>query len=114
MRISDWSSDVCSSDLGGDEFALLIPGLDSREQLDVISRCILQALRVPFNLDEEQLFLSASIGWTLFPLDGSNAEGLVRHADMAMYEAKEAGKDRGSLYEPRTEERRVGKAGGSM
>ena len=89
--------------LGGDEFALLIPGLDSREQLDVISRCILQALRVPFNLDEEQLFLSASIGWTLFPLDGSSAEGLVRHADMAMYEAKEAGKDRGSLYEPAME-----------
>ncbi|MGB3749652.1 MAG: EAL domain-containing protein [Rhodanobacter sp.] len=89
--------------LGGDEFALLIPGLDSREQLDVISRCILQALRLPFNLAEEQLFLSASIGWTLFPLDGSNAEGLVRHADMAMYEAKEAGKDRGSLYEPAME-----------
>jgi diguanylate cyclase (GGDEF)-like protein/PAS domain S-box-containing protein len=89
--------------LGGDEFALLIPGLDSREQLDVISRCILQALRLPFNLTGEQLFLSASIGWTLFPLDGSNAEGLIRHADMAMYEAKEAGKDRGSLYEPAME-----------
>lgn len=85
---------------GGDEFALVIPGLDSREQLDVISRCILQALRTPFNLLGEQLFLSASIGWTLFPLDASDAEGLVRHADLAMYAAKEDGKDRGSLYEP--------------
>lgn len=85
---------------GGDEFALVIPGLDSREQLDVISRCILQALRAPFNLLGEQLFLSASVGWTLFPLDGSDAEGLVRHADLAMYAAKEDGKDRGSLYEP--------------
>ncbi len=88
---------------GGDEFALLIAGLDSREQLDAISRCILQALRVPFNLMGEQLYLTASIGWTLFPLDGSTAEGLVRHADMAMYEAKEEGKDRGSLYEPAME-----------
>ena len=88
---------------GGDEFALLIPGLDSREQLDVISRCILQALRAPFNIMDEQIYLSASIGWTLFPIDGSDCEGLVRHADMAMYEAKEEGKDRGSLYEPAME-----------
>jgi len=88
---------------GGDEFALLIPGLDSREQLDVISRCVLQALRAPFNLMSEQLYLSASIGWTLCPLDGSDAEGLVRHADMAMYAAKEEGKDRGLLYEPAME-----------
>lgn len=88
---------------GGDEFALLIPGLDSREQLDVISRCILQALRAPFNLMDEQICLSASIGWTLFPIDESDCEGLVRHADMAMYEAKEEGKDRGSLYEPAME-----------
>lgn len=85
---------------GGDEFALVISGLDSREQLDVISRCILQALRAPFNLMGEQLYLSASVGWTLFPLDQSDAEGLVRHADLAMYAAKEAGKDRGALYEP--------------
>lgn len=88
---------------GGDEFALVISGLDSREQLDVISRCILQALRAPFNLMGEQLYLSASVGWTLFPLDRSDAEGLLRHADLAMYAAKEAGKDRGALYEPAME-----------
>ncbi len=88
---------------GGDEFALVISGLDSREQLEVISRCVLQSLRAPFNLMGEQLHLSASIGWTLFPLDNSDAEGLVRHADMAMYVAKEEGKDRGSLYEPALE-----------
>jgi diguanylate cyclase (GGDEF)-like protein/PAS domain S-box-containing protein len=84
---------------GGDEFALIIPGLDSKEQLDAISRCMLQALRAPFNLLGEQLNLSGSIGWTLFPLDASDAEGLVRHADLAMYAAKEEGKDRGVLYE---------------
>ncbi|WP_426689158.1 bifunctional diguanylate cyclase/phosphodiesterase [Rhodanobacter ginsengiterrae] len=88
---------------GGDEFALVIPGLDSREQLDVISRCILQVLRAPFNLMGEQLYLSASVGWTLFPLDASDAEGLVRHADLAMYQAKDEGKDRGMLYEPAME-----------
>ena len=88
---------------GGDEFALVISGLDSREQLDVISRCILQALRAPFQVMGEQLYLSASIGWTLFPLDEFDAEGLIRHADLAMYAAKEEGKDRGALYEPAME-----------
>jgi len=88
---------------GGDEFALVIPGLDSKEQLDAISRCILQALRLPFHCSGEQLHLSASIGWTLFPLDPADAEGLVRHADLAMYAAKQQGKDRGALYEPAME-----------
>ncbi|MEP6899934.1 MAG: EAL domain-containing protein, partial [Rhodanobacter sp.] len=88
---------------GGDEFALVIPGLDSREQLDVISRCILQVLRAPFHLAGEQMYLSASVGWTLYPLDESDAEGLVRHADQAMYVAKEDGKDRSALYEPAME-----------
>ncbi|MHB1273496.1 MAG: bifunctional diguanylate cyclase/phosphodiesterase [Rhodanobacter sp.] len=88
---------------GGDEFALVISGLDSKEQLDAISRCILQALRTPFDLMDEQVCISASVGWTLFPLDESDAEGLVRHADLAMYAAKEEGKDRGLLYEPAME-----------
>lgn len=88
---------------GGDEFALMIPGLDSKEQLDAISRCILQALRLPFHCSGEQLHLSASIGWTLSPLDPADAEGLVRHADLAMYAAKQQGKDRGALYEPAME-----------
>jgi diguanylate cyclase (GGDEF)-like protein len=92
---------------GGDEFGLVISGLDSKEQLDVISRCILQALRAPFDLLGEQLYLSASIGWTLYPLDTSDAEGLLRHADIAMYAAKEEGKDRGLLYEPAMEQEQV-------
>lgn len=86
-----------------DEFALVICGLDSKEQLDAISRCILQALRAPFNQPDEPVYLSASIGWTLFPLDESDAEGLIRHANLAMYAAKEEGKDRGLLYEPAME-----------
>jgi diguanylate cyclase (GGDEF)-like protein/PAS domain S-box-containing protein len=92
---------------GGDEFGLVISGLDSKEQLDAISRCILQALRAPFDLQGEQLYLSASIGWTLFPLDRSDADGLLRHADMAMYAAKEDGKDRGLLYEAAMEQEQL-------
>lgn len=87
---------------GGDGFALVIPGLDGPEQLDVVSRCILQALRAPFSMGED-IYLSASIGWTLFPLDESDPKGLVRHADLAMRAAREEGKDRGLFYEPEME-----------
>ena len=89
--------------LGGDQFALLIPGLDSPEQLEVISRCILQVLQAPSSLGGQDIDLSASIGWTLFPLDDSDPKGLVRHADLAMIAAREGGKDRNVLYEPAME-----------
>ncbi len=88
---------------GGDEFAVVICGLDSKEQLDAISRCILQALRAPFVIDGEHIQLSASVGWTMFPRDDADAEGLVRHAELALFTAKEQGRDCGLLYEPTME-----------
>lgn len=88
---------------GGDEFALVIFGVDSQPQLDAISRFILQALRAPFAVSGEQLQLSASVGWTLFPRDDADAEGLVRHAELALFAAKEQGRDCGLLYEPTME-----------
>ena len=88
---------------GGDEFALIIFGLDSKEQLDAISRVILQALRTPFAVAGEHVQLSASVGWTMFPVDGADAEGLVRHAELALYSAKEEGRDCGLLYDPTME-----------
>ncbi len=93
--------------LGGDEFALMIEGLDNREQLDVVNRYILQALRAPFDLMGEQIHLSASIGWTLFPLDAVASDVLLRHADLALYAAKDDGKDRGSVYEPAMEQEQI-------
>lgn len=87
---------------GDDEFALVIPGLDSTEQLDAISRCILQILRAPISMSED-IYLSPSIGWTLFPLDDADPKGLLRHADLARYVANDDGKDRGMFYEPAME-----------
>jgi diguanylate cyclase (GGDEF)-like protein len=95
-------SDVLAR-FGGDEFALIIFGLDSKEQLDAISRVILQALRTPFDVAGGHVQLSASVGWTMFPVDGADAEGLIRHAELALYTAKEDGRDCGLLYDPTME-----------
>jgi diguanylate cyclase (GGDEF)-like protein len=84
--------------LGGDEFALLLTDLGSATDMRLLSTRILEALRYPVAWGEEVLRLSASLGWTLYPQDEVDAETLLRHADMAMYAAKENGRDRDELY----------------
>ncbi|MCR2832063.1 EAL domain-containing protein [Acidithiobacillus ferrooxidans] len=78
---------------GGDEFGLLLPDLERVEDLEVICARIMEELRRPFALGEDIASLSASIGFTLYPLDGSDAENLLHHADLALYSAKRHGKD---------------------
>jgi diguanylate cyclase (GGDEF)-like protein len=84
--------------LGGDEFILLLPGLGEDAAAAKVARKVLTALRQPFHLDGRELFVSASIGISLYPLDGSDAETLVKNADVAMYRAKEQGRDNYQLY----------------
>jgi len=86
------------SRLGGDEFTLVLPGL--REAIDATRAAdkILAALRVPFRLEGCELKVSASIGISLYPDDGLEIDALVRNADVAMYRAKEQGRDGHQLY----------------
>ncbi|MGH9888902.1 MAG: putative bifunctional diguanylate cyclase/phosphodiesterase, partial [bacterium] len=84
--------------LGGDEFILLLPGLGEDAAAAKVARKLLVALRQPFHLDGRELFVSASVGISLYPLDGSDAETLVKNADVAMYRAKEQGRDNYQLY----------------
>ncbi len=84
--------------LGGDEFVLVLLGqAQSRHCEGVIAR-IQQALRQPFFLGRLEVRISASIGYTLFPLDEADPDLLLRHADQAMYQAKSSGKDAYRLY----------------
>ncbi|GAC1607767.1 MAG: hypothetical protein NVS3B26_02160 [Mycobacteriales bacterium] len=80
--------------LGGDEFALIVL-LEhaNREGAAVVARKIGDALQAPFELGEHQTRISASIGISLYPDDGEDADTLLRTADAAMYRAKEAGRD---------------------
>jgi diguanylate cyclase (GGDEF)-like protein/PAS domain S-box-containing protein len=74
--------------LGGDEFALLLCNLSSPEECELTLTRLLAAIRQPFLLAEKPVQVSASIGYTLYPMDDSEPDTLLRHADQAMYQAK--------------------------
>jgi diguanylate cyclase (GGDEF)-like protein/PAS domain S-box-containing protein len=80
--------------MGGDEFVALLTGIASARNAQIAAGKILSALRWPFELAEESLSISASIGIALFPEQGKDAQQLVRAADKAMYAAKKAGGNR--------------------
>ena len=91
--------------LGGDEFVLLMLDLYSIGELEQILGRLLQAIMQPFALPDENVTVSASIGIALHPLDDSEADTLLRHANQAMYEAKQQGKNRYSFFDPSEEKR---------
>jgi diguanylate cyclase (GGDEF)-like protein/PAS domain S-box-containing protein len=85
--------------LGGDEFVVLLPGLGQVEEGIAVLRRIHAAIALPIVVQGESFSLSASIGVSLFPDDGDDPDLLLRHADQAMYAAKQAGKNRYQLYD---------------
>lgn len=86
-------SDVLSR-RSGDEFTLLVHHLSDRESVERIAKNILNQLKEPFQIDEHQIQIGASIGITVFPIDGDNANQLLKNADQGMYLAKKLGRDR--------------------
>ncbi len=86
--------------LGGDEFVLLLANLTDVEEGEITLSRLLQSVAQPIFIDGATLTVTASIGATLFPGDGADADTLLRHADQAMYAAKEAGRNRYHLFDP--------------
>ena len=84
--------------LGGDEYAIVLSWLAAAEDAATVARKIVDALKGAFQLERTELFVSASIGITLFPDDGTDADALLRHADIAMYRAKELGRNNFQFY----------------
>jgi diguanylate cyclase (GGDEF)-like protein/PAS domain S-box-containing protein len=84
--------------LGGDEFTLLLPNVGRAEDAILVAEKLLEGMRRPVRIDDSELFVSASIGISLFPDDGGDPETLVKNADTAMYRAKELGRDNYQLY----------------
>ncbi len=86
--------------LGGDEFALLLTDLGKTEDVMHIVEKVFTALSEPILLEKRELFVTASLGISLYPDDGSDAHTLLRNADIALYRAKEQGKNTYQLYSP--------------
>ena len=84
--------------LGGDEFILLLPGIGRAEDAAKVAEKILETLKFPVRLEDRELFVTASIGISLYPEDGFDVESLIKNADTAMYRAKEQGRDNFQLY----------------
>lgn len=83
---------------GGDEFTLLLPHLNSAEDITQIAQRILEKLSLPFYTEQQELYVTASLGIALYPYDGEDVETLVKNADAAMYQAKQRGKNNYQLY----------------
>jgi diguanylate cyclase (GGDEF)-like protein/PAS domain S-box-containing protein len=84
--------------LGGDEFTVILSELDDTKDVDHIVRKILRRLASPFLLGEDQVFVSASVGITLYPHDSTDIDALLKNADQAMYQAKNQGRNRFSFF----------------
>jgi diguanylate cyclase (GGDEF)-like protein/PAS domain S-box-containing protein len=86
------------SRLGGDEFTVIVEGLDNAQQAAATARRILVALQAPFTVNGQEIVVSSSVGITLYPADPSPLDELLQHADMAMYRAKEQGRNGFHFY----------------
>ncbi|MCM2568395.1 EAL domain-containing response regulator [Janthinobacterium kumbetense] len=83
---------------GGDEFTIVLPELRDRQDARLIADKFLECLHQPFDLDGNQVHISASIGIAIYPGDGETIDELLRHADIAMYQVKALGKNGHSFY----------------
>ena len=86
--------------LGGDEYTLLLPHVGQAVDAAKVAKKVLDLVRIPFDIDGRELFVTASVGISLYPDDGRDAEALVKNADTAMYRAKDQGRDNYQLYTP--------------
>lgn len=86
--------------IGGDEFLLLVEN-SSEEMSEIIAGRLLESFRIPFNLSGNETYITASIGIATYPTDGEDADTLIQNADIAMYRAKENGRNRYELCTPR-------------
>ena len=86
--------------MGGDEFMLILPEIDRVEDAAKVAQKILEAVRRLFVFDGHALRITTSIGIAIYPYDGEDADTLMKNADIAMYRAKEQGRDNYQCYTP--------------
>lgn len=86
---------------GGDEFIIVLQNISYATDAGVVAQNILDVLMQPYFIKEEELYIGASIGITIFPDDGDSVEILLRNSDIAMYHAKETGRNNYQFFMPK-------------
>lgn len=84
---------------GGDEFVVILECNKEENQIDLIMQNLVNTLRHPFNIDNVDIYITASVGIAMYPSDAENSEDLFQKADAAMYNAKKRGRNTYSFYE---------------
>ena len=101
----------CVCRLGGDEFTVVVPDVQDREGLAQLAEAVIKRLSFPYTIGPSTVSIGASIGIAISPFDGNDPDELLRNADLALYDAKEAGRGVHSFYQPQmhgeAEDRRV-------
>lgn len=85
--------------LGGDEFVIMLEDIEGLDSVNHIAQDILDKMKQPLILNQNQVSISPSIGISVYPIDGDNADALLKHADIAMYHAKKAGRNNFQYFE---------------
>ena len=91
--------------LGGDEFVLIVSDLRHKEDAGLVAEQLIDVLKPPIQIETHDLRVSASIGVAIFPDDGDEGAGLLKSADLALYRAKELGRDNYQVFEEKLNER---------
>ena len=93
VRVDDFASTRVVARLGGDEFVVILDHLKQSEDVAIVAQRIISSISLPVQLDETEVVVTASIGISIFPDDSLDTDTLIKHADIAMYSAKENGKN---------------------
>ncbi|MDQ2681351.1 MAG: EAL domain-containing protein [Candidatus Eremiobacteraeota bacterium] len=88
---------------GGDEFIVLLPECDGMESVRVVAERLLHAIDEPYQLDDYEQFITTSVGIAVYPEDGETDLALIKNADIAMYRAKDRGRNAYQFYTPTLE-----------
>lgn len=86
------------SRLGGDEFTVILPDISDPQDAVRVARRLLETFKQPLRLGTQEVFVTASVGVAIYPFDGTDTEELLKSADVAMYHAKEQGRNTYQMY----------------